>query len=566
MADACKAKGNAALQAGEFDEAIGHYTEAIGLDGTNHVFYSNRSAAYLSKGDAESALADGDKCVSMKPDWPKGYGRKGAALHKLKQYDEAAAVYNAGLEACPGDKALTDGLATVMKDKDKPTPPPAAQGGAANPFGNILGRLATHPKFSTWMSDPTTLQKINMMQQNPQSIGMMLQDPTMQEVVQALLGGMGINTQAGEPAEEPTSAPTQPAAAPAQTPMEVDPPAPKELSEEEQKAEDIKTLREKGNAHYKAKEFDQALECYDAVFEKDPDQVSVLNNKAAVYIEMKEWTLAEKQCGDAVEAARALRPTPFETIAKIYVRWGKVYAHKKNPGFNLGTAIEYYEKAQLEFSTKEIERVIKTTLLDKKKADKLAYINPELGLEAKERGNEAFRAQDWPTAIKEYEEAIKRDPKNPAYNNNLAATLCKVMDFQGAKSACEKALDLDPKYVKAIARKGDIEFLQKEYHKAMETYQKGLSIEADNKACKDGLMKTMRMVNSATGSGEVDKERAAHGMADPEIQAILRDPVVNQVIQDLSGGDQAAGQRAMADPVMSAKIQKLIAAGVLQTR
>ena len=37
--------------------------------------------------------------------------------------------------------------------------------------------------------------------------------------------------------------------------------------------------------------------------------------------------------------------------------------------------------------------------------------------------------------------------------------------FQGASSACEKALDLDPKYVKAIARKGDIEFLRKEYHK-----------------------------------------------------------------------------------------------------
>lgn len=220
----------------------------------------------------------------------------------------------------------------------------------------------------------------------------------------------------------------------------------------------------------------------------------------------------------------------------------------------------------MEFNTKDVERLMKTTVLEKKKQDKLAYINPELGLEAKERGNDAFRAQDWPTAIKEYEEAIKRDPKNPAYNNNLAATLCKIMDFQGAMSACEKALELDPKYVKAIARKGDIEFLRKEYHKALETYQKGLAIEADNKACKDGLAKTMRMVNSATCSGEVDKERAAHGMADPEIQAILRDPMVNQVIQDLSGGDQAAGQRAMQDPGMAAKIQKLIAAGVLQTR
>ena len=31
--------------------------------------------------------------------------------------------------------------------------------------------------------------------------------------------------------------------------------------------------------------------------------------------------------------------------------------------------------------------------LDKRKRDKLAYINPELAKEAKERGNDAFRAQ-----------------------------------------------------------------------------------------------------------------------------------------------------------------------------
>ena len=68
-----------------------------------------------------------------------------------------------------------------------------------------------------------------------------------------------------------------------------------------------------------------------------------------------------------------------------------------------------------------------------------------MAAEAKERGNTAFREQNWPLALREYEEAIKRDPKEPAYQNNLAATLCKVMDFQGAKRAVDKALELDPK-------------------------------------------------------------------------------------------------------------------------
>ena len=41
--------------------------------------------------------------------------------------------------------------------------------------------------------------------------------------------------------------------------------------------------------------------------------------------------------------------------------------------------------------------------------------------------------------------------------------------------------------MKAIAKKGDLEMLMKEYHKAIETYKKGLAIELSNAACKQGL-------------------------------------------------------------------------------
>ena len=65
------------------------------------------------------------------------------------------------------------------------------------------------------------------------------------------------------------------------------------------------------------------------VFAQDPTQVSVLNNKAAVFMEMKDYDAAIQQCADAVDKARELRPTPFEVIAKIYVRWGKIFAKQK---------------------------------------------------------------------------------------------------------------------------------------------------------------------------------------------------------------------------------------------
>jgi hypothetical protein len=45
MAEALKTLGNEAFKNNDFAKAIEHFTEAIGIDGTNHVLYSNRSAA-----------------------------------------------------------------------------------------------------------------------------------------------------------------------------------------------------------------------------------------------------------------------------------------------------------------------------------------------------------------------------------------------------------------------------------------------------------------------------------------------------------------------------------------
>jgi stress-induced-phosphoprotein 1 len=57
------------------------FTQAIELDPTNHVLYSNRSGSYASLRDFDNALADANKVVEIKPDWPKGYTRKAAAMH-----------------------------------------------------------------------------------------------------------------------------------------------------------------------------------------------------------------------------------------------------------------------------------------------------------------------------------------------------------------------------------------------------------------------------------------------------------------------------------------------------
>ena len=55
---------------GEFDSAVVYCTEAISLDGSNHVLFNNRSAAYARVGNFAAALEDAKRCQQLKPDWP----------------------------------------------------------------------------------------------------------------------------------------------------------------------------------------------------------------------------------------------------------------------------------------------------------------------------------------------------------------------------------------------------------------------------------------------------------------------------------------------------------------
>ena len=48
------------------------------------------------------AVEDADKCITIKPDWGKGYGRKGAALHGMGDLEGAHKAYKAGLAVEPG--------------------------------------------------------------------------------------------------------------------------------------------------------------------------------------------------------------------------------------------------------------------------------------------------------------------------------------------------------------------------------------------------------------------------------------------------------------------------------
>lgn len=301
MADEAKAKGNAAFSAGNFDEAVRHFTDAINLAPTNHVLYSNRSAAYASLNKFTEALSDAEKTVDLKPDWGKAYSRLGAAHTGLHSYSDAVSAYKKGLEIDPSNEALKSGLADAEAALARSSRPRGGPG--ANPFGEAFGpemwvRLASDSSTREFLEQPDFVKMLQDIQKNPNNLNLYLKD---QRVMQALGVLLNLKFQSRGP-EEDVEMPSasgggsperkRPAEAEAvkeeKRPEKVPEPEPEpmEVSEEKERKVQAQKEKEAGNSAYKKKDFETAIQHYTKAIELNDEDISFLTNRAAVYLEM----------------------------------------------------------------------------------------------------------------------------------------------------------------------------------------------------------------------------------------------------------------------------------------
>lgn len=64
-------QSNAACQSGDYATAVSLYTDALHLDPSNHILYSNRSAALVKMGQFSQALQDAIRARELNNKWPK---------------------------------------------------------------------------------------------------------------------------------------------------------------------------------------------------------------------------------------------------------------------------------------------------------------------------------------------------------------------------------------------------------------------------------------------------------------------------------------------------------------
>ncbi|OMP02194.1 Tetratricopeptide TPR-1 [Corchorus capsularis] len=582
MAEEAKAKGNAAFSSGDFNTAIKHFTEAINLAPTNHVLYSNRSAAYASLHQYDAALSDAKKTVELKPDWSKGYSRLGAAHIGLHQYQDAISAYKKGLEIDPNNEPLKSGLAdaqaaaTASSSRARAGPPPS-------PFGDAFqgpemwAKLTADPSTRIYLQQPDFVKAMQEIQRNPSKLNDYLQDQRVMQALGVLLNvkfkTQGDDMDIPEADSPPPQQSTQPAKEEVKKPEPVPEPEPEpmEISEEEKEKKEKKEMslkeKEAGNAAYKKKDFETAIQHYTKALELDDEDISYLTNRAAVYLEMGKYEECIKDCDKAVERGRELR-SDFKMIARALTRKGTALVKMAKTSKDYEPAIETFQKALTEHRNPDTLKKLNEAEKAKKDLEQQEYFDPKKADEEREKGNECFKQMKYPEAVKHYTESLRRNPKDPKAYSNRAACYTKLGALPEGLKDAEKCIELDPTFSKGYTRKGAVQFFMKEYDKALETYQEGLKHDPNNQELLDGVRRCVEQINKASRgdlSPEELKERQAKAMQDPEIQNILSDPVMRQVLIDFQENPKAA-QDHMKNPMVMNKIQKLVTAGIVQIR
>lgn len=572
MADALKAEGNKAFIAKDFDLAVQKFSEAIAIDPSNHVLYSNRSGAYASLKNFDKALEDANKTTEIKPDWSKGWSRKGAAMHGVGDLVGATDAFEEALKLEPTNAQAKSGLESVKRAIESEARSDGVSGDPTGGLGGLFNdpqmiqKLANNPKTSGLLADPEFMGKLQRVIQNPNSIGEEMRDPRFLQVMSVLLG---VDMSFGAPPEGAGQQPKEqeedvemPDLKPAPKAPEPEPepePEDEEAIAKKQAKEAADKEKQLGTENYKKRQFDAAIEHYSKAWDLYKD-ITYLTNLGAAKFEKGDYHGAIEACEKAVQEGREML-ADFKLIAKAFGRIGSAYEKLGD----LPNAILHYQKSLTEHRTPDILTKLRAAEKTQIKAEKDAYINPEEAEKARELGNQKFKESDWPAAVDAYTEMTKRAPNDPRGYSNRAAALIKLMALPGAVQDCDEAIKRDPKFIRAYLRKAQALFTMKEYNKCLDACTEASEIDetgANAREIDQQQQKALEAMFSAR-AGETEAETTARIQNDPDIMAILQDPVMQSILQQ-ARGDPAALQEHMKNAHIRLKVQKLMAAGVIR--
>ena len=330
----------------------------------------------------------------------------------------------------------------------------------------LIQKLASNPKTSSLLADPSFMAKLQAIQNNPNNAQDLFSDPRMIQVLGVLMG-VDMEMRDSMPEGQDTSMPDAPSSRKPEPKKAPEPePEPEELDEEalEKKKAKAEADKEKalGTESYKKRDFDEAIAHYTKAWELFKD-ITYLNNLGAAHYEKGEYEKCVEACDKAIEEGREIY-ADFKVIAKSYARIGTAYEKLGD----LEKAVVNYNKSLMEHRTPDVLTKLRAAEKNKTTAAQTAYLDPVKADEAREEGNRKFKETDFPGAVAAYSEMVKRAPNDPRGYSNRAAAFIKLFEFPSAVEDCNLATKKDPTFIRAFIRKAQAYFGMRKYSECVD--------------------------------------------------------------------------------------------------
>jgi stress-induced-phosphoprotein 1 len=486
-------------------------------------------------------------------------------------FDHALSLEPTNAQAKAGLESVRRAIDAEAKADGLPGDP---SGGLGNMFNDpkMIEKLAANPKTAGLLGDSAFMSKVQQLKNNPNAMGEMMGDPRMLQVMGVLLGvdmSFGnpedIGKSAGAEAEEDVEmkdarpTPTQTKKAPEPEPEPEAEPEDEEAIAAKKAKEEADAEKAKGTAAYKKRSFDEAIAHYTKAWETHKD-ITYLTNRSAAQFEKGDFEACIADCKSAIEYGREVM-ADFKIVAKAFARMGSAYEKQGD----MANAVEYYNRSLTEHRTPDVLNKLRAAEKAKRKAEIDAYLSPEKAEEARELGSQKFKEADWPAAVEAYTEMIKRAPEDARGYSNRAACLIKLLTFPSAVSDCDEAIKRDPSFIRAYLRKAQALFAMKEFNKCMDVCAEASTHDVGGKNSRELEQQSQKALQAQyeAREGESEEQTQERIQRDPDIMAILQDPVMQSILQQAKG-DPRALQDHMKNPDIKNKVQKLMAAGVIR--
>lgn len=293
--------------------------------------------------------------------------------------------------------------------------------------------------------------------------------------------------------------------------------------------------------YYKPQNVKDAVAILERVVEQNPNLA--LGHTAlaqALYrtsSDVEQMERAKQECNRAI----ALDPEaaePHVTLGTLYLAGGRkdlarselkkaFELDSKLPEVHFGLAQLYREEGRLEEKEAAIQKAIDLA------PDNWTFHNWRHSEYRDEGKNEEAR--------RELDIAAKLMPDNPLIYNNLGVVLMRMRDYEGARKAIERSIELEPR-AKSYGNLASIYYYEGKYEAAAETYQKVVDMDPKGYLSRANLAAALDRIPSQKAKALEAYEKAIE-LAKPVLEATPND---HRVIGNVASYHAVLGHREQA--------------------